>query len=399
MDGKDASDRFTPSSTRHRRLTAKRRSFLKWTGGTMSGSAAAILFDSHYDHETTPPRIEPIFSYPTAIGVPDKVHEGTVRDLLKRATPGSEIHFAMFSLTRVGLAKAFIDAAERGVDVNILLDEHLVDSEAVQRLIAELGGYVSITAGAAVGTKHNHNKFLLLSELADGETDVVWQSTSNFTNTQLHRHNTSVVFRGDTALYDAYRSYWDDLFTGETDRHYNRTEQTDLATVSFSPRSDYDTHLRALENISPTRDATIRFSYSIWTEGRLDVVDRIAELVDQGCSVEVILEEDASTVSEFLRNAGATVLEYPSNPLPQQLLPIRSPNVHSKNMLIDADFDDGNRTVRRRLVYTGSQNLSQSGLSANDEVLLRIEDDDVYEQFVRDWRRVYERGRRLRGSW
>jgi phosphatidylserine/phosphatidylglycerophosphate/cardiolipin synthase-like enzyme len=337
------------------------------------------------------PRIEPIFSYPGSIGIPDAVHEETVRELLAQAAPDSTVHFTTFTLTRDAPADALIAATERGINVNVLIDGHLSETSTVQRLLAELKEHVSINADESPGT--NHNKFLLCSELTNGETDVVWQSTSNFTTTQLFRHNTSVVFRGDEALYDVYRTYWDDLFDGKTDPHYNRVERTDSATVFFSPRSDFDTHLEALENIVPSQDATIRFMYSIWTIERGAVVDRIGKLIDQGCTVEVILEAEASTAVSSLRDAGATVLEYPTDTLTKRLSPLPTPNVHSKNMLVDADFDLDGETVRRRLVYTGSQNLSGVGLTDNDEILLRIDDDDVYRQFLRDWERVRDRGR------
>jgi phosphatidylserine/phosphatidylglycerophosphate/cardiolipin synthase-like enzyme len=377
-----------------------RRSFLALGGGVVTAGSIArsSSTEESLSQARTPPRIEPIFSYPTLVGGADDVHEETVRDLLKRAVPGSTVHLTIFTLARSTIAEALIAASNRGVDVNVIIAGHYAEATETQRLLDVLGDSVSIASGGSIGTKYNHNKFLLLSKLSNGETDVVWQSSTNFTRVQRHRHNTSVVFREDTELYDVYRDYWDDLAAGETDRQYNRTEQTDSATVFFSPRSDFDTHLKVLNEISPTRDATVRFMYSIWTTGRLEVVDRIEELVSQGCSVEVIIEEEASTVGEHLRNAGAAVLEYPHDTLNRLLTLERSPNVHSKNMLIDANFNEGGETVRRKLVYTGSQNLSKSGLVDNDEVLLRIEDANVYDQFVQDWKRVYDQGNRLTSS-
>ncbi|WP_246998057.1 phospholipase D-like domain-containing protein [Halosolutus gelatinilyticus] len=343
------------------------------------------------DVETGSP-VETAFSYPTLRGEPDDVHEETVATLLSRAAPGSTVHLSTFTFTRTNLARTCIEAAERGVDLNILIDEHFAHTAATRLLLDELDDSVSITVDGAIGDNINHNKFLLLDTLRNGETEVVWQSSANFTNSQRHLHNTSIVFRGDADLYDAYRSYWNDMMTGETNYHYNRTVETDTATVFFSPRSDFDPLLTALENVSPSSDAAIRFMYFIWDTGRLEVIDRIAELVDGGCSVGVILNQGASNVADHLRNAGAEVLEYPSYTPRKGLTPDRSPNVHSKNMLIDADFDVDGDAERRKLVYTGSQNLSGFGLTNNDETLLRIEDDDVYCRFLRDWNRVRSQG-------
>lgn len=64
--------------------------------------------------------------------------------------------------------------------------------------------------------------------------------------------------------------------------------------------------------------------------------------------------------------------------------------VHSKTMLIDSEFDTGDGgTERRREVWTGTQNLSRPGIRRNDEVLLRIVDEDIYNTFMLDWERVY----------
>lgn len=339
--------------------------------------------------------IEPIFSYPI-VGASDDVHERTVRDLLIHAVPGTAVHLTTFTFTRAPLARACIAAADRGVDIHLLIDDHSVGADATRLLREQLGDRVSITVDGAIGHNNNHNKFVLVEQLTTGESKVVWQSTSNFTEKQLYRHNTSVVFREDDTLYDVYRHYWNELAAGKTDRDYNRIEETDSTTVYFSPRSDFDTHLEALRNVVPGPDTTIRFMNSIWNTNRLAVVDRIAELVDQECRVEVILNESESTVGPNLRAAGAAVLEYPDVTLSEETAPGISPNVHSKNMLIDADFDiGGGKTERRRLVFTGSQNLSGPGLSDNDETFLQIEDDDVYCTFLADWKLVHEQGTRL----
>lgn len=342
------------------------------------------------------PRIEPIFSYPTLEGAPDDIHEDTVTKLLAQAVPGSTVYFSIFTLTRMNIAEAFINADRRGVSVNILIDEHSIEAKATQYLRDRLPRDVTITADGAIGDNNNHNKFLLLEQLDNGDRKVVWQSSSNFTNTQRHLHNSSVVIRDDIPLYKAYKSYWEDMATGQQDLNYNRTESGQIATVHFSPRSDFDTHLQALENIECTQDSTIHFLYSIWTRYRSEVVDRIGELVEEGCTVNAIIDQEASTVGPLLERAGANVLEYPrythrEGPNPDQIT-----NIHSTSMLIEADVTIDGETKRRRLVYTGSQNLSGPGLVNNDEALLEIEDDDIYRQFVNDWERIYKQGKEAR---
>jgi PLD-like domain len=342
------------------------------------------------------PRIEPIFSYPTLEGVPDTIHEDTVTKLLAQAVPGSTVYFSIFTLTRMNIAEALIDASQRGVSINILIDEHSIEAKATRHLHDRLPKDVTITADGAIGNNNNHNKFLLLERLENGNRKVVWQSSSNFTNTQQHLHNSSVVIREDTPLYKAYESYWKDMAAGKQDLNYNRSESGQTATVHFSPRSDFDTHLQALEDIECTEDSTIHFLYSIWTRYRSEIIDRIEELVEEGCTVNAIIDQEASTVGPLLERAGANVLEYPHYTHQQGPNPDQITNIHSTSMLIEADFTTDGGTKRRRLVYTGSQNLSGPGLANNDEALLEIEDSDVYRQFLNDWERVYKQGKEAR---
>lgn len=127
---------------------------------------------------------------------------------------------------------------------------------------------------------------------------------------------------------------------------------------------------------------------SIWTESRENesnlIRDRLTELADQGCEVRVIMQRRENEIADLLEEAGAEVVEYPDGRV----------DVHSKNLLIDADFETiGGDVERRREVWTGSQNLSRPGLRRNDETLLRIVDEYVYNEFVDDWERVYQQAK------
>lgn len=42
----------------------------------------------------------------------------------------------------------------------------------------------------------------------------------------------------------------------------------------------------------------------------------------------------------------------------------------------------------RRVVFTGSHNWTGPALDSNDETMLRVIDDGVYDAFVADWTRA-----------
>lgn len=52
-----------------------------------------------------------------------------------------------------------------------------------------------------MGGRINHNKFFLFSDLGEGGTDVLVQSSANLTEFQLVRNNNMVVLRGYPDLY------------------------------------------------------------------------------------------------------------------------------------------------------------------------------------------------------
>ena len=362
-----------------------RRRFLRLVGAGMGTVAVGRV------NATDParsPSIQPIFSYPTAGGSADDRHERVLLDLLERAVQGAAVHCSLFTLTCERIARAFVAAAERGVDVNVLLDERGIERAASQRVLDELPERAAVVEDGGVGDRHNHNKFLAAEELDSGDQHVVWQSSSNMTAAQIHRHNASVIVRNDQPLYEAYRSYWTDLAAGSQNLSYNRTETAESATVYFSPRDNFDTHVRALQDIVPTYETEIHFMQSIWTDSRESesgLIDRLSELIEEGADVHVIVQ-DGDEVVDNLRDAGADAVPYPSGDV----------GVHSKYMLVESDFqtDDGT-TERRREVWTGSQNLSRPGLRRNDEALLRFIDDYVYDEFLDDWERVYQQANRI----
>jgi phosphatidylserine/phosphatidylglycerophosphate/cardiolipin synthase-like enzyme len=55
--------------------------------------------------------------------------------------------------------------------------------------------------------------------------------------------------------------------------------------------------------------------------------------------------------------------------------------VHSKNMMIDGMYDGSHQ----RLVWTGSHNWSGPALRNNDEALLKIKDQALYDTFVQNF--------------
>lgn len=139
------------------------------------------------------------------------------------------------------MAEAFIEAWQRGVDVQLVVGSAF---PAVDLLLAAMPERVFICRDAAgtpngcMGGRINHNKFILFSRLNDGSTDVTVQSSANFTEVQLPNANNLVVVRHQAALYAAYRQYWQDLAARPLNPDYYRMADGGAGIrVWFFPRA------------------------------------------------------------------------------------------------------------------------------------------------------------------
>ncbi|MFW5967926.1 MAG: phospholipase D-like domain-containing protein, partial [Persicimonas sp.] len=343
--------------------------------------------------EPDPPRQkETVFNVPGADGTADEAIEDEIIQLLEATPNGASVRAAYYLFSRTRIADAFVDAYDRGVDVEIVLGntnvrDNCEDWNAVTRLKDGLGANrVTVCrecedGGACIGSRIQHNKFITFSELDDGSSDVVAQSSANLTNPQRKKYNDLVVIRDDSGLYDGYVDYWNDLKAQQRDdAYYHRVNGDTNTRAYFYPRESGDTILSVLDNVECHSNARIRLAMSIFTNTRVAVAEELADKQRDGCQVEVLLNESAgSDVVSELQDANATVHLHPTG---------GDVRIHAKYLLVEAPYYNGNF---RRLVWTGSHNYSGPALRRNDETLLRIEDRDVYDEYLDNWRLIRHR--------
>lgn len=326
--------------------------------------------------------VEVYFSVPGPTGAEeDLTLEEKVKELLALAKPGSEVLAAVYTWSRTTMADAFIEAYQRGVDVRLIIGS---DYPAVTKLQQSLrSGRVLVcrdaegTPNGCHGGRINHNKFFLFSELADGSRDVVVQSSANLTFTQIRFANNMVIIRNDTGLYNDYHMYWNDLYRERDDLDYYREGEDDgFVQAYFFPRSEgngstgeNDTVVEILDELGVGPEGQIHVAMAFWSNARVAIANRLAALDSAGTEVRVILnaEEAGANVVAALVGGGVEVIHFPF--------------VHSKYLLVD----HGIGRLRERLVFTGSHNYTSPALRSNDEVLLRLRDDAVYDAFSADW--------------
>lgn len=332
-----------------------------------------------------PPRFDVVFTTRTD-GTKDPVQEDKLIELLELAVPGSQVRVSLFHITRTRMAEAFVAAADRGVDLEIVLDDDNRNAagdfnDAVTLLRDRLGGRVSLCETACIGDNINHNKMFLFSELSDGSRDVVVQSSANLTNSQMRLHNNLVVVRDDTALYAGYLQYWSDQKAERADPDYYRKADGDLDTRLYMfPRNDGgDTILSILGNVDCFPGSEIHLAMSLFTAGRVEVARELGRKRAQGCAVHAVVNQTAADeVKDALAAGGVDLTIYPTE------AGVRG--IHSKYLLVNSRYFGSEEPVR--IVWTGSHNYTVNALRHNDETVLKIVDDGVYDAFRADWDRI-----------
>lgn len=302
---------------------------------------------------------------------------------------GRMIRSALYALRDQDYSDALISAHRRGVTVRVVLDAKFASSAATQNLIAALGTdrsrdswvHVCTAGGACIATGRssmiNHNKFFTFSRIGNaGEAeDVVIQTSANQTslNTEKYWNNAYTVV-GNTALYTAYRNYFDDLAAMRKNEDYFTSGKVGTEKYYFFPQKTGDIVVDVLDNLSCAAGGTVRVA--ALALHRDAVAQKLRSMADQGCSVRIVYNEsnDVGKLSGH-RNIALRRLSTADGYL-----------VHSKYVLMEGDYA-GHRDTK--WTFTGSHNLDESSLRDNDEAMLRLEGTGPHEAYRQNFESMF----------
>lgn len=336
---------------------------------------------------------ETYFTEP-AVGAPDRLISELVIDLLAQTPAGAEVRGAFYSFSVDAIGEAMVEAYERGVDIKIVLGNtnrtfNGRDWSAVAILRDGLGENLTIcqdgrSDGGCLGENINHNKFLLISELEDGSKHVVVQSSGNLTDFQTTQYDNVLKVTGDEELYEGFLKYWTDMSRDRRDANYNGEAQgTSPTEAYFSPYTKGDPVLEDIERLDCTEGGEIYLAMAFFTNYRVEIAEKMRSMDSEGCDVGVILRH--SEISSPGTRIGDNLLQgtidvgYLSSDEEIQL--------HSKYLIY--------RVGEESVVWTGSHNYTRSALHENDEVLIRVADDEVYDAYQANWEFVRSRAEQL----
>ena len=335
--------------------------------------------------------VEATFNRPGLANDESRRLEDRIIQMIAHAAPESSIHVSVYSFTRTAIAEALLEARRHNVTVHVLVDgQTLRKSDGAVELLRKgdaehpplagcKGPCVKVCRRGCHGFHINHNKFALFSKLRDGSRWVVAQTSANFTAGQHRHYNDLLVVKNDRALFEAFREYFDDLTRRRlAPRYYRRSHGSSGIGVHFFPRLfGSDPVVKILRSVKCDDRSTIRVAHSRFESHRLGVARQLRKLADRGCDVHIILREEPHK-----RSPGRAVMKELEGLV--TLLPYRGHGdrrnaFHTKLMLINAPRSGAEG--RQHLVLTGSHNLSITSLYFNDDVLLKVDNEDLFDAY------------------
>lgn len=367
--------------------------------------------------------IETVFNTPGFHGASTSTIEDKLIEMTRMAKPGSTIRAALYGVDRKPIMQELVLASMRGVDVQVVLDggnfsRSQEEGSAVNMLVHGFDGNEGLRCaneasedcvkfchgplegpikllklkknyqlgGSCRGLVINHNKLFLFSELQDGSKNVIAQTSANMQTHQLEMYNDLVIIKNDEAFFDGFMDYWNKLHTDRTvllkKSFPNIHSQDSRLTSYFFPRLvSKDPVADLLKRVDcHIPGSTIRASQAAFTRSK--VAKEMKRLKDEGCSLQVIVRIDPaqhSPARDVRETIGTDMVVLPYKGTGPGEESVNS--IHTKIVLIDAAIDGSSEKIP--VVLTGSHNLDLFSLRTNDETLIQIRDQDVFNSYMR----------------
>lgn len=322
-----------------------------------------------------------LFTDPQYLGEERK--DGTLLSQISqliRATPeGEEITVCVFKFGLEKLARELMVAQERGVKIRLILNKgdtsKDTNKEVKDLLQAELTdfNYIEndITDKGII-----HNKFILFSRIESTGgplNNVVLQTSSNFQKKGAKKLQDMLLI-SSSQLYYCFLDFWYDIKVlgnaGQLE-HYEYFSCSDREDQAFyfpkrRDKEDFgkDEVLTVLKEIDDPASTEIRFAHGKWDDNREELIDELRKLQQAGALVEVVTNR---TLDKDIRQE-LKELDQGIYYLDEEY------NMHTKFFLI--------RENGGSQVWTGSHNLTERSLRENFEVLLKIEDHQIYQEYL-----------------
>lgn len=328
------------------------------------------------------------------------------------APKGSTIKIAQFIFNIPSTNSKLIKAYKRGVNVQMLIDDGKTDAKEVQQLMKALG--TDKTKKSFVTTCHRgcmsntasimHAKFFLFSQAGKARNVSMISSANLFSGNTYTSWNNMHTIVNDAKMFASLDKYFVDMIKDKNTPNYYRTTTSGKNKIYLYPRApapNYIVLLDVLNHVKCTKPAkgygqngrtVIRVAQWGWTAARYDIARKLWALHNSGCTVEVIINTGTSNVNVM------------------KIL-LKKSKKYGQMRVFDA-WKDGNRNGKpslyihhklltvngvwfghknTKVTYTGSQNYTGQGTTANNDMILRVVDNKIHDAYVKNFRYIRDK--------
>lgn len=313
-------------------------------------------------------------------------------DNIRHTPPGATIRMVAYSFSARIVADALIEAAARGVHVQLVVDgRHSRNYFAANALIAALGtdrtasSFIVMTRRSARGTvSHCHQKTWMFSRTG-ASTFVVMVGSMNLSTLSTTGQYTDMYSFVDRR--DVWRAFGRVFAQQVLDKPVADPAVTDRMhadTAYFFPGFTLETDpiARILSKVPATRTTRIQVAMHAWHQDRgWALADLLLKKLAGGAQVEVFEGiHDGNAIIAALRDAGAVIH------------PGRFANrvhIHQKLMVVQY-YRNG---VRHRFATTGSDNWGDTSFQRDDVVVkVNLQGSPDYRRYQQFFDELIQRG-------
>lgn len=302
---------------------------------------------------------------PTVEFDPDGVEVDVIRLI---GTAKKSIDLAVFEFQLPRVARALIEAKQRGVQVRMVYDSQ-EEHELAIKLLRDAG----IPLRGDERTALMHNKFMVIDK-GEAEGNKVWTGSTNLAPGGIYIADNHALYLESADLAELYTIEFEEMFVdnkfgprspSNTSKEWIEVDRYTKVQVFFAPEDGVrDRLIQAVRRA----DRSIKIIAFAFTDAEL--FKAIIERMKEGVKVEGLFESRHAGWKDIkigpLHNAGAKV-RFDRNP----------DTLHHKVIIIDD-----------KITCTGSFNFTESADRSNDENMIIVDSRAVARTFSRELRRM-----------
>jgi len=372
---------------------------------TIAPSASAIA-DSSLDTSenlTYTPVVGATFNNPRGTSVQQQAIKTIQLAAIKGVPKDDYIRIATYAFNEPDITAALVAAYKRGVHVQILIDDHGISDQIIQlqKLLGTDRTKDSVIFRCKQGCMSDapaslmHAKFMTFTHVGKADHVIIVGSGNITTSNALIAWNSAYTMSGNIPIYNGFIQYFKDMLPDKTRTDYSQTVTSGKYSAFFYPSaathdpSDY--YLNALKGITcndnaagygtPGGHTLIRIGMFSWTHVRDSVANRLWDLDNQGCVVQIVSSiymYEPQTIKTLLKPGGKN-----GNPqIYNAQLDFNGDGKTDKyyhNKFIAISGRINNKSTK--LVYEGTINMTGSPQRTDNDFILKIVDGKTFDQF------------------